>query len=254
VADPDRVGTLAWAARSDGRLTASERRGSLPAILQTTGRYTLGRLRLALGLRAPDATSLAFDALPLPDSRLARDAEGECRELLTPIMVNHSLRTFWFGLALAQRDGLTLDREHLYVTSLLHDIALESPDPKCCFAIAGGRRMQALALRADCDAALAETLGDAIAQHITPGVDAGAGPLAPTIAAGAMLDLTGLRLTDLAPGFVAGVHRRHPRLGCAKHLAECWRREVRAFPEGRAAAVERLARFSLILRLSPHRD
>jgi hypothetical protein len=50
---------------------------------------------------------------------------------------------------------------------------------------------------------------------------------------------------------VAGAFARWPRTGCKRHLASCWRREARAVPQGRAAATERYALFSLVVRLAP---
>lgn len=245
------LGGLEWARATSGRLSASERRALLAPILGTTLRYTRDRLRLALGLRRDAIPGLDPDAIAIPDSRLVQEAERECRETLTPAMANHSYRSFLFGLALASLDRVELEVEHLYAACLLHDIALESPSSERCFAVAGAERVREVATRAGVDAKTGESLAEAVALHITPGIGYERGPLAPTIAAGAMVDLLGLRLCDVPADYVEHTLARHPRHGCTQHLAACWRREAEAFPEGRAALVERFARFSLFLRLSP---
>jgi len=156
-----------------------------------------------------------------------------------------------FGLALSGLDGSPVDLEELYVGSLLHDLALEAPTPGRCFAVVGAERARALVLAAGADAEKSARIAEGIALHVTPGIGFERGPLAPLIAAGALVDLAALRLGELAPELTAAAFARWPREGCKRHLAACWRREARAVPQGRAAASERYALFSLVVRLAP---
>ena len=251
--DPSReaFGTLAWALASGGNLTGRERRSLLAPILRTTVAYTTGRLRMALGRRPARTATLDLGSLRWPDTKLAREAERECRGTLTTAMANHSVRTFVFGLALSELDEKPVDLEELYVSSLLHDLALEAPTPGRCFAVVGAERARALLLAAGADAEKSARVAEGIALHISPGIGFERGPLAPLIAAGALIDLTGLRLGEMPPELVAGAFARWPRAGCKRHLAGCWRREAQAVPQGRAAATERYALFSLVVRLAP---
>jgi hypothetical protein len=248
---PPEFGTLAWALASGGNLSARERRRLLTPILRTTVAYTVGRLRRAIGLRPGRRATLDLERLRWPDSRLASHAERACHETLSTAMANHSLRTFVFGLALSELDGKAVDLEELYVCSLLHDLALEAPTPGRCFAVVGAERARALLLAAGADAEMAERIAEGIALHISPGIGFERGPLAPLVAGGALIDLAGLRLEELSPELVAGAFARWPRAGCKRQLAGCWRREARAVPQGRAAATERYALFSLVVRLAP---
>ncbi len=249
-----RIGTLDWAEATSGKLTAADRRSFLGPALRQSLFYSVGRLRLALGWRRRDAAAIDLDRFELPDSKLAREAEAEARAILSPPMINHSYRTFLYGMALSHLDGIDVDVEHFYATSLLHDIALESPAADSCFAVRGARTMQDLARRAGVDEETARTLAEGIAHHITPGVGFELGPLAPLLQCGAMVDLTGLRLQDLQRDFVAQVVQRHPRGETKRHLTACWRAETEAFPEGRAAFAERAFRFSWLVRFAPYPD
>jgi len=208
-------GTLAWALATGGNLTARERRSLLAPILRTTVAYTAGRLRMALGLRPARRATLDLARLTWPDTRLAREAERECRETLSAAVAGHSFRTFVFGLALFELDGKAVDLEELYVGALLHDLALEAPTPGRCFAVVGAERARALLLASGAD------------------------------------EEKSARLAELPPELVAAAFERWPRAGCKRHLAACWRREARAVPQGRAAATERYALFSLVVRLAP---
>ena len=66
-----------------------------------------------------------------------------------------------------------------------------------------------------------------------------------------MVDLVGLRLHEVDPALVREAFERFPRKNVKRHLARCWREEAAAVPRGRAAAAERLAGFSTIVRLAP---
>lgn len=244
-------GTLAWGLATGGNLTARERRSLLAPILRTTVAYTAGRLRMALGLRPARRATLDLARMRWPDTRLAREAERECRAALSATMAGHSFRTFVFGLALSELDGRPVDLEELYVGALLHDLALESPTPGRCFAVVGAERARALLLAAGADENQSARIAEGIALHISPGIGFERGPLAPLIAGGALVDLAGLRLAELPPELVAAAFARWPRENCKRHLAACWRREARAVPQGRAAATERYALFSLVVRLAP---
>lgn len=247
-------GTLEWAHATSGNLRGADRLRFLAPILRTTATYTAERLRMRLGLRPARAGSLDLDRLVLPDTKLVADALHACRETLSPSMQNHSLRTFAFGLALANLDGVALDLESFYVASLLHDIALESPTPGRCFAVIGAERALAIAQRAGADDSKARAIAEGICMHITPGVGFERGPIGPMLSAGALVDLAGVRLWDLDPAFARAAEARHPRLAMKRHLVACWNAEARAVPDGRAAFIARWAAFGLFVKLAPYRE
>jgi len=247
------LGTLAWADVTGGAITWRDRARFLGPALRQTAQFVAGRLRLALGgQRGPAGFDLA--TFTFPDTALARAALEEAVETLTPAMLGHSRRTFVYGLALAGLDGVPVDVEHLYATSLLHDICLETPDGGGCFAVRGGPTMRQVALDAGEAPATADLLATAITDHITPGVRYADGALAPLLQFGAMVDLTGLRLWDLDPEFVQSVLDAEPRHALKEHLPACWVAEARAFPRGRAAFIERAFLFSWLVRMAPFRE
>src|ERR1700739_1505685 len=80
VPDPNRIGGLEWARRTQGTLTAAERRRLLGAIAVSQAVNVVGRVKLALG-RLPDgASNIDVRDFEPPDSRLAREAEAACAE------------------------------------------------------------------------------------------------------------------------------------------------------------------------------
>jgi hypothetical protein len=245
------VGDLDWGIATGGRLTRTERIRLLAPILRTTVQYAAGRLRLALGLRPSCQGTLDLERLTWPDSALVRRATECCRETLSASMVHHSYRTFVFGLALAQLDHVRVDDEALLVAALMHDIALEAPTPRRCFAVVGAERTLALGGEVGDARATSRTAAEAVCLHVTPGLDAARHAAGFLISAGATIDLLGLRLWDMEPGFVARVFDAYPRLGAKRHAAGRWRCEARAVPGGRAALLEHAALFSVFIRVAP---
>src|SRR5687768_14307640 len=120
IPDPERLGGLAWARRTNGRLTRSERRHLLAAIVRGQGDYIVTRLRRMTGRVPAGARDLAFADFQPPDSRLARLAEEAAEEQSVHVK-GHGYRTWAFGTALAALDRNELDPEVFYVAGLLHD-------------------------------------------------------------------------------------------------------------------------------------
>jgi HD superfamily phosphodiesterase len=238
----------AWATRTGGALSKEQRRGLAVATARTLPAMVPNRVRLALGRRGRG--KLEFAGLRLPDSKLAVAAETEAREALSPHVLNHSLRTYYFGRVLADLDGAAYDDELVYVSCLLHDLKLEEPTPGRCFAVAGGERAAALALDAGATPERADAIGAAIATHITPGVADDLGDPGGFVSAGASVDVLGTRLAELDRVWVAELLRRHPRLEFKRHVVAAFRAEAKAMPTGRIRWLNR-AGFLVMLRASP---
>ena len=66
--------------------------------------------------------------LKLPDTKLAREADGILKAALSPAVWNHSLRSFLLGRACGLKKGLTFDEEGFYLAALFHDLGLCSKD------------------------------------------------------------------------------------------------------------------------------
>lgn len=245
------IGSLEWAQRNGGNLTNRERLQLLLPILGTTVRYAVGRVRLRLGWRAR-TSNVDLYTLKLPDSRMAKLAEQACHETLSPALVNHSYRTYLYALILANVDGVIYDPEHLYMTCLLHDIALEDPQPGRCFAVRGADVVAAVAAEAAVPEAVQAALCESVCMHITPGVGYERDVLATLMNAAALVDIVGMRLWDFPKESVEQSQRLYPRLGFKQTIIDAWRAEAKAVPGGRAAWVERAALFSIFARLAPY--
>jgi hypothetical protein len=73
------------------------------------------------------------------------------------------------------------------------------------------------------------------------------------LAAGAGVDVAGLRSWQLPPDLLAAVAERHPRLGFKDEFAAAFRTEAARVPRGRAQFLRRYGAFDLAIKLAPFR-
>jgi hypothetical protein len=250
--DPNRIGGLAWMHRTQGVLSASERRRLLGEIVRGQAGYIADRIKLAAG-RIPDAARrIGLADFRPPDSALAKAAEEACREL-TAGVIGHSYRTWAFGSGLAALDGEELEPEQFYVASLLHDHGIVEPVAGQDFTARSAERAQRCAREAGTPEATADAIAQAITVHATPGASAEHdGALGFYVQAGALFDLVGVRAADLAPPFVLAANSTYPRDGVTAEITRLIRAEAKANPRSRFALLHRCG-FSLMVPLAPHR-
>ncbi|MGO9509667.1 MAG: phosphohydrolase [Mycobacterium sp.] len=248
--DPQRLGGLAWARRTGGRLSSAERRHLLAAIALGQWQIAVGRAKRALGRIPAAAERVDLDTFRVPDSKFAREAEQACAEL-PPFLQGHSYRTWLFGCALAAVDGNTLDEELFYSGSLLHDYGIVSPTAHRDFTLSSVDRMLSCAQAGGIADERAELLADGICVHATPGVTAERdGVLGYYIQGGAMVDAAGLRLWDITTRNVQDILRRYPRGALKRDIIPLARAEAAAVPGGRFSLLMRCG-FPMAVRMAP---
>jgi hypothetical protein len=248
--DPHRLGGLDWARATGGQLSRAERRRIVLATAAGQWTNAVGRIKLILGRLPAAATRVDLDALRVPDSRFAREAEEACADL-PPTLLGHSYRTWLFGHALAAVDGCELDNELFYCGSLLHDYGLVNPTANRDFTLASADRMFTCAEAAGVNRQSADLLADGICVHATPGIAVAVdGPTGCYLQWGAMADGAGLRIWDIAPRNVAEALRRYPRGDFKRELVGMIRAEAAAVPTGRMGLLVRCG-LPLAVRLAP---
>ena len=148
-----------------------------------------------------------------PDSRAAREAEELIRAVAPPFLTNHSFRSHFFAVALANRDGVSFDPELLYVAALLHDIGLvEKFDTGKCFEEDSADAAVRLAAAEGWAAERREELAEAIRLHVATEIDLGDGPEAYLLWHSTGLDVGGDRPGEVSPKTVGAVLAAYPRL------------------------------------------
>lgn len=242
------IGTLGWCRRTKARLSRGESARFITAIIAQTLRSLPRTLlsRLGLGLGGPDPS-----AFKPPDTALTRHALEQCAEL-SPMLIEHSARSYLFARGLGARDGLTYDDEALFVACMLHDLAFPSVDTTAdhCFGWEGAELAAAALQRSAMAPESVHDVLDAIALHLNPWVQPSQGVLQHLLHAGVMVDTVGVRAWDLDPEGVARVIARHPR---ERFVLDGWsgfQAHARRVPGGRANRAVRCG-FGYALRIGP---
>jgi len=249
---PNDLGTHAWVERTGGRLSAAERRSLLRPLARTHLSYAAGRLSMLMRVNSGRRAPVTTGRRPLPSSALTRAAEDLATRRLTAAMLNHSHRTFAFGAALGEVDDLDVDRELLCAAALLHDIGLPTSD-RDDFTRESARAARDVAEDVGLSTAATDILRSAITLHQSPGVRLAHGTVAYLLAAGAALDVVGLRSWQLPPEVIAAVVAAHPRAGFRREFSTAFRTEATRVPRGRAAFLRRYGALDLAVKAAPFR-
>ncbi len=215
-------------ARTGGQLTPADRRALFPALARAHAVNAVGRLTMLARLNSGRRAEIPRDALRQPSSVLTVAAEREAIRLLTPALLNHSYRTYLFGVAVGSLEGVDVDREVLFAAALLHDTGLRHPVVGVDFTAASAAHALRVAEEVGLSTAATQVMRSAITLHHSPDVTLGVdGPVAYLLSAGAALDVMGMRSWKVPPvparrgggpvpavGVQAGVHRRVRRRVC----------------------------------------
>jgi hypothetical protein len=245
------VGTAAWTMRTGGRLSPAESRRLVAELARVHVGNAVGRLSLLAHLNPGRNAYVAPGRLVPPDSALTRAATDAAVRTLPVPLLNHSHRTYRFGRALGELEGVDVDAEILFAAALLHDTGLILAGGRDDFTLTSARVARDVAETVGLSTAAIDTLQTAITLHHSPRVTLAAGPVPYLLAAGAGVDVAGLRCWELPRGILADTVRTHPRAGFKAYFADAWADEAARVPHGRARLLRRYGAFTAAIRLAP---
>jgi hypothetical protein len=157
-------------------------------------------------------------------------------------LLQHSYRTYRFGRALGELDGLPVDAELLFAAAILHDTGLVNLPNGADFTLSSMRLAREVADQVGLSTAATEVMQTAITMHYTPGVTVAAGTEAYLLAAGAAVDVAGVRSWDLPSQTLHDAVRDYPRVGFKKAFADAFRAEAVRVPQGTGKVREQARR------------
>lgn len=173
---------------------------------------------------------------PIPDSEIARQAEKLLRGTSEPFLVNHCLRSYLWGAALAEVEKVDFDAELLFVSAALHDLGLVPQfDTGAPFEHDSATVAHEFAHVHGWAARKSAVAEQAIVLHVAPDVTLDHGAEAYLLWHATAVDVTGSRLDELPATIVTQVLSNHPRLDFAAHFGELLANQARQKPQSRAA-------------------
>ena len=237
--------------RTGGRLQPAETRRLLVDVARAHATNAVGRLAL-LGRLHPGRNAYVDPArLVPPNSALTRAATDAAVEVLPLPLLHHSHRTYQFGRAIGELEGVDVDTELLFAAALLHDTGLVTAIGRDDFTLTSARVARDVAERVGLSTAATETLQTAITMHLNPRVTRHAGPVPYLLAAGAGVDVAGLRAWQLPPSILTATVRAYPRDRFKKYFIPVWAGEAARVPQGRARLLRRYGAFTAAVALAP---
>ncbi|RLU01844.1 MAG: hypothetical protein D9N14_00655 [Ketobacter sp.] len=199
-------------------------------------------------------SKLDLEAIPYPDSALARSAVEAMETASSAALFHHCYRTYIWGSLLQQLDEQQCDAEILFVSAMLHDLGLTEQHHGCCHSgqcFTWDGVYAAKPVLAKTEPARAERISQAILHHLNINVPGEVhGWEAHYLQAGASLDVTGQRNTELPAALRTQVLQEHPRLQLKQELQQWVDREAALHPDSRFAAMKRLG-FKGVIRKAP---
>lgn len=176
-------------------------------------------------------------ALPPVDSAIADSADQVARRYCSPPLYAHSVRSYLWGVAYAQRQGLELDVELFYVAAMLHDLGLCRPFDahEMPFEAAGGQVAWVLGAGAEWSPQRRGRVAEVIERHMLPSVDPAVDVEGHVLEVSTGIDVSGRGIDLIPEQWCEQVMAAWPRLALASEFAECLRLQGERKPTSRAA-------------------
>src|SRR5271163_1551025 len=172
-----------------------------------------------------------FAGIKVPDTALVRDAMDLSRSLLEPFLFNHVMRSWLFGIVLAESAGIAPDAELLAVAAILHDLGLtERYTAENRFEVDGAYAAREFMRIRGLSAEQAQVVSDAIALHTTPTLALHKEPEVVMTHSGIAVDVLGAGLDRIPQEKQRAILTAFPRLAFKDEFKGCLCDVVRQKP------------------------
>ncbi len=161
-----------------------------------------------------------LSTLHVPASPAAAAALEVATAYCSPALLNHSVRAYLWAAGYAAEHGIAYDAELLYVSAMLHDLALVEPfdNHRLPFEQAGAHLAWVFGAGAGWPVERRRRAGEIIVRHMWDEVDVADDPEGHLLELSTAMDISGRRTEDIPPGLRAEVLARYPRLDLAREF------------------------------------
>ena len=180
---------------------------------------------------------MRLSELQLPATPACRTALEVATEYCSPALLNHSVRAYLWAAGYAATRGIAFDAELLYVSAMLHDLALvkEFDNHRVPFEEAGGHVAWVFGAGAGWPVARRRRAAEIIVRHMWDTVDVVADPEGHLLELSTGMDISGRRTQDIPADLRRDVLARYPRAGLAEEFVACFRDQAARKPDSLAA-------------------
>jgi hypothetical protein len=163
---------------------------------------------------------MKLNDLEMPETPACLAAIEVATAYCSPALLNHSVRAYLWAAGYAQQRSIAFDAELLYVSAMLHDLALvkEFDNHTLPFEEAGGQVAWVFGAAAGWPVERRRRAAEVIVRHMWDKVDAAKDPEGYLLELSTGMDISGRGTEDIPPGLRADVLARYPRLGLGEEF------------------------------------
>jgi hypothetical protein len=179
---------------------------------------------------------MRLDDLKIPATPACRAALEVATTYCSPALLNHCVRSYLWAAGYGIAKGIAFDAELLYVSAMLHDLALvkEFDNHRLPFE-AGGHVAWVFSAAAGWPVERRRRAAEVIVRHMWDAVDVAQDPEGHLLELSTGMDISGRRTEDIPADLRGDVLLRYPRLGLAEEFVACFRDQAERKPQSRAA-------------------
>lgn len=217
------------------QLTQTLSKTPVPILISRFARLEIGSLARkivrAFGYRQPQ--NISIDDIKIPDTQLAKQATELVEACSPDFVVNHSIRTYCFGVAIAKHLNIKADMELFYLSAIMHDLGLVEPYDKQegSFEVVGARAARKFMQDKGCGQEKADLVHEAIALHSAVGIAHKREPEIVLVHYGAGVDVIGFRAEDISVETRDAIVNAYPRHDFKKAFPLLLEGQVQAKPQ-----------------------
>lgn len=172
-----------------------------------------------------------------PQTPTATAALSVAARFYSPALLNHCVRSYRWGAMYGAAHGIAFDDELLYVSAMLHDIALTDAfdSYRLPFEEAGGDLAWVFAVAAGWPADRAARVTEIIVLHMRDDVSSTADPESHLLQVATSWDVVGRRPEEFPVAARTEVLAAYPRLGFGSEFLACFEDQASRKPASAAA-------------------
>ena len=174
---------------------------------------------------------MVLAGIKLVDTSLVHDAVELARSSSEPYLFNHVMRSWLFGVLIAERAKAALDPEVFAVSTILHDLGLtERFSAHERFEVDGANAARSFLKERGIPAQQIQLVWDSIALHTTRSIALHKEPEVAMTHLGVAVDVIGAGLDQIPKDEVRAILAEFPRLSFKKQFRDCLCSVVRQKP------------------------
>ena len=239
------LGSYTWLKESQGKINFKEKLYLIQKTLAPTTIHLFQQLRP----QGKPLHRVDYDAVPLPDTLLVKAALEQLEHTQSQSLINHSWRSYFWGVAFSQINNWQYDAEAFLVAALLHDTGLvdQSESKHCqCFTLNSAIHAEKLCQKHGHSHNKTDLITNAIAMHMNGFTDLNQQKEIIMLQKGTSCDVIGSELQSIHTDFQKRCLTQYPRKNFNRVFNELMQYEIKRHPHPRTAFLTTLGLNTLI--------